>query len=908
MIEYLNNFDYLKEKYLIDDKGLLLKLAAYEQNEQQCKLQKMPASYIGKTVNSVYGFSYTSKMQTMMSFGIVWKSIINNFLNIKGLELLFNEHYYDFEWDMHLEIDFEKSEPTYYRDHMEHQIRNMYMMQVLLEKFGFSEVIKSLFSDKSSSKVSDYFLSRFNEFVKKQHFDDKKRSLLIECSKCYHKQLIKDFISKNAQYKEAIASKNNHRIIQVLLNFFEEKHFLGFSPEAKEHFFDFFKVIMDVNGKYSFKNPVSLEESTFYDWIDTESDEVLYLSYFKTYSISYIIRSAAMISALFHDISYPLCFFMNMQRRVGQYLPSMNAFTHNIEADIDRIVSVLEPSLLFVLVSESEIRSKLAKSQKKYDHGVFSAIALLLSFYESGRIHQLPIDKQLALELAALAIYNHNFSYYINDSDSTEYYRPVFTHDPISFILKICDDMQEWDRRYFELSERESFVFCPQCLSPIIKQKIYINNELNEKMVCRCKETMYHNSKFFSSRNMYTVTTCHSVDMFSVKQYEIQNLVCRLNYSLLDLLHMSQISCSYATYRAKELKKLKEILLNQCYYINKNDEGRFENIYLDYIMSSNPIFLKSKMLQMYILKKINLCISEDTDKEIMKHLDGIEELYFKFLDDIKKRTFTENHSFGSTNKDSFAVFTEEVKKKFKSFLSKDSSKTQKACSFWLYQLLYGDVITDNAQLLYEAYESVYNSFFSGTRASIVTSDSSEWKEFCEDLKNIIDDSCIAVIINSMSEHLNEIKKNKNGCREFQEMMANKVGVYLNIAGYFMKLLVGHTTPSKNEFKKQIKDSRFSLCKSGDKHFISVLDDLLDDVYSILSNQQNVYEPAKIKIEKYKKQFIPDKKVVCSIEQYRNPLNWYGSECKNYNKFAEQNLDFYSDLILFEIIGKEIEKE
>lgn len=87
-------------------------------------------------------------------------------------------------------------------------------------------------------------------------------------------------------------------------------------------------------------------------------------------------------------------------------MPSMNAFIHNTGADVDRIVSILKPSLLFTVVPERELRKMISPHADQWDHGVYSAITLLLSFYESGRISQLSADKQAAIEIAAVAIYN----------------------------------------------------------------------------------------------------------------------------------------------------------------------------------------------------------------------------------------------------------------------------------------------------------------------------------------------------------------------------------------------------------------------------------------------------------------------------------------------------------------------
>ncbi len=203
MLTYLKELNYLEEKYLVKNLSLLKKLEPFERYEQQNNLQKMPPSYIGKTVNCVYGLSYKTKRNTIDSFCYVGEKFINKFLNIKGLELLFNEHYYDFEWDMHLEIDFDKSSPTYYRDHMEHQIRNMYMMMTLLDKFGFMKTIKNILLNNKNSKVSDYVTKRYNSFIVQNNYSDERKELLWACAKEYFCNTIINFVTNDKDYKEA---------------------------------------------------------------------------------------------------------------------------------------------------------------------------------------------------------------------------------------------------------------------------------------------------------------------------------------------------------------------------------------------------------------------------------------------------------------------------------------------------------------------------------------------------------------------------------------------------------------------------------------------------------------------------------------------------------------------------------
>lgn len=913
MMNYLEEkFDYLKLKYLIDDESLLSELEKLEKNEQYGRLQKLPPSYIGKTVNSVYGFHYKSRLHSINNFSNVWRKVINNFLNIKGLELLFNEHYYDFEWDMHLEVDFEKSSSVYYRDHMEHQIRNMYMMLMMLDKYGFDKIIKENFLHNPKSKVSEYVSTRFADFIDQRSFNSERRALMLKCSKSYHLKTFSSFWDENIELDKVIRSGDKRKLIKVLFDFFKKTNFLNFNDELRDSFYSYFNT--NINGKKVFerKTQKNINKNNLISWISCSVDEeILLKAYYAEYTMNYIIYSATIISALFHDISYPLCFFMNMQRRVGQYLPSMNAFTHNTEADIDRIVSVLQPSLLFVLVSEKEIRNKLAKSQEKYDHGVFSAISLLLSFYESGRIHQLSKDKQIAIELAALAIYNHNFSYYINDKDEKEYYRPVFLQNPISFILKMCDDLQEWDRKYFELSQRSESVFCPYCLSPLVSYKKYNENgDMEERLICCCNSSNYEKEQFFSSRNMYTVTTCNSIDIEKRESGEKYNLIFRLNYNLIDLLHMSQISSTYSWYRAKELRKLKVLLLNQKYYSNDKSDNRINNIYLDYTMSNNPIFLKSKIILSYIIIAI---LGKHHIFETKEIIETFRRNVFKTFPVISKKLSVDLKKNADKQYDEDAFwdfFVSQANNSFKNELY--SLKPVDLFSLYFYNQLIESCITSNKKKLEKIVVDEYNSLHPNLQINTSKIDEYLRQISCVFEENI-ENACAEILLSlcfkyAKDEDLLSDEQIKERIIR-KESLRKKLCFYLKLASHILDSAISPPSflESEKDFISDLTQSPYSPYSGDNTRFKEVVDNLLSDTYKIISNQVNVYDSDNFDKYSYEIQYKTKKDILYSIELYCNPINWYQGSSDEYQKFSTDNLDFHSDLYLFEILGKEIKK-
>lgn len=874
MIKWLNKFDAIHQKYLIpeqSDQTLEQKVASFrvsiyplEQNEQNGFLQKMPTGFVGKTMESIYGARPQEKLQSAQAYAIVKKVFINEFLNIKGLELLFKENYYPFEWDMHLEYNFEKGESNYYRDHMEHQIRNMYMILELLnsEELGFMRNTKNILMDSAASKLSKYVSSRFKSFCDDCVLSEKRKAVLYEGALLFFsRQIFKKWNILKGMGLPDLNDKN------VLLSDYC-RHDL-FSQEIKDGGFctDIFLTLSPISeyGVWDLLNRAFLNN-------DDDKDRFV-RAYVRCYSLEYIIRSAGIISALFHDISYPLCFYMQMQKRIGEYLPSMNAFTHTEEADLDRILSLLQPSLLYTLVGGNELRDFLKKHQKKYDHGVLSSVTLLLSLYESGLIHSLPQDKQLAVELAAVAIYNHNYGYRITGDRKSTYYRPVFIQNPISYLLKMCDEMQEWNRKYFEISGDSQQVYCPDCKMPILKYaEVKFDSAVNKncdpysvqnKCFCGCKE--YDNFEFFPSRDMYVVSTCDTLQVYPVlrgSSPKEMDLVFQFGYSPMKLLHMSRISATYSWYRANELSKLKLMLSNQRFYSNETiKEGKILNIYLSYIMSNNPLFLKAIILLMYLIRCF---IGEESWK---KYLGGSDILTL-LPEEIKKAIdYLSKNIFINTKRDDISVFQKNKKQLLN--IQKDPITAA-------YLVLNKDFLP--IKEMKEQYRLRYPKGRQNIEKIL--------NDVMQSNENALIDCLISRTECTPSFGLDKIKE--------------KLKKYLELSRY---IYASFRKKQKKEDMLNALETLLNVSGSSTDSFNSLLYRLLDDFCDIISKQQNLFDgPFTIDTEKYQNQYKTEEDLPVIVEKYCYPANWYKGSPKEYNNFAEDNIDYYSDLFLFEKIS------
>lgn len=349
------------------------------------------------------------------------------------------------------------------------------------------------------------------------------------------------------------------------------------------------------------------------------------------YALEFLIRGTFIIAALFHDIGYPVVFMRENSDQLNDFIASI--FPQD-GLSFERLNELLGTSLLFTLVPKNVLKTMY----EKHDHGAFSAFILLLHFYETGTIRSLGDVKKAMIELAALAIFNHTVGNYYNDKHECGY-KPSFTSDPISYTLRFIDDLQEWERVYFEVRQSGDLIYCEKCKMPIIKKwdkdiKNAISNKaetyIDEKVtdcfnqfekellrdfdyisaalpeynmkrlyVCGCNDGKkncgvkdldnwhystgaYEKGTLFPDRRIiYTVTCTNVVHILSGNSQKFY-----LDYDPFRSFYLLTLNPHALDYRIKELKNL-------------NDQFAYqENIDLEMVsdMTNNPLMLKLRML------------------------------------------------------------------------------------------------------------------------------------------------------------------------------------------------------------------------------------------------------------------------------------------------------------------------
>lgn len=500
-MKFYREFDAIQFKYGldIDAVGYGEKYAKIENLEsafQFAELTKVEYGDVLSNLDLIYARKEKSN-DIVELFDLIRNKIIHQYINIDGLERLFSEKYIDFEWDMHLGIDYQSHEMRYYRDHFIHQIRNAYCMHKMLEELQWYKHIEKILMDPGKSKISEY-------------------------------------VCKNITQQKIYGYYNGDECVREY---------------------------------------------------DTEE------FYCKN-----IIYMASYMAALFHDIGYPEVTNALNQKRIVEYISNL----YNAEAsgyNYSRLNALLQNSLLFRVVPFREIKMRISK--EKTDHGALSAIIFLLNFYENGAIHGLPPYKKCAVEIAALAIYNHTNKYrYDKKVKEGEYVKNIFALNPISYLLRICDDMQEWGRIYFELSNRSNLIICNTCKTPIVRKRDTDGNYFY-RCNCGCKEDssetkdhgifepMFDYDSNFPYRRIYNVTVCEDLNI----EGENDVLCFGIDYKLERLLHIAYINPSYAKHRVEELNGLKKML---------DYQSDLPQMKLKYFMTANPILIKVRILEEFL--------------------------------------------------------------------------------------------------------------------------------------------------------------------------------------------------------------------------------------------------------------------------------------------------------------------
>lgn len=582
-------WDNFAKTYILPEKYSRSDITNYNQVNQPVHIEPREDASMIISTEMAYG-SLDKGMLYQDLFQKTLDKFLIEYVSIPGLSALFNEHYPEFEWSMHVNMKFKDQRNSYYRDHFIHQLRNMYMMfSVLNDEYIYKQATDSL---------TNPSICRFTEYI----------SNCMLQYRSIHQQVFKD--------------------CPVIIDAFEE-----YKKSEKQ---------------------CSFERGS------------------DCYFVRYVAHAASVIAALFHDIGYPIAYFYEIEERAVEFIPAFTALLNEGDVNFNHIKNVLGDSLLFQIVNPKQIEAKFLKR----DHGVLSALLLALNFYKNGRIHSLSIEKQVALEVGILMIYNHTLDFlYCDEKSKSSLYKLQFARDPLSWLFRFCDDAQEWDREYFEIGSTPNLLFCPKCHTPLLKHtknsyefdeafqnvEKYLDKDRQEKCDtphttdndthqkeesantnfyawpdltgidrynCRCGQQVsqeFKRFRWFERRQIITVSVCDNVtiqERFQIAEgssasKDIGYLHINFHYDPYKQLRLCTIHHKFSEYRAKDLLKVKRFLQLQSFLV---DEKGYKRVVLEHNLSSNPFLLKAMIWWEYfqgIEERIDITKSGEIEREIL---------------------------------------------------------------------------------------------------------------------------------------------------------------------------------------------------------------------------------------------------------------------------------------------------
>ncbi|MCI8464399.1 MAG: hypothetical protein HFI63_00840 [Lachnospiraceae bacterium] len=331
----------------------------------------------------------------------------------------------------------------------------------------------------------------------------------------------------------------------------------------------------------------------------------------KQNTLREIIYKSYFAAALFHDIGYPLAHYFRASEQIQQFVPFFKIVNPGVKTEFPEIKAILNNSLLFRTIDAQEIKKKYENN----DHGCLSAISFLMNFYFSGSIYNLGKGEKnrCIVEMAAVAIYKHTDKF--NGAD-----RMIFSRDPISYLVRICDDMQEWQRFMVLIEDTHNYLMCTDC-GRIIHPGVDDAREYE----CDCGK-QFRKITAHENKKVNYVDLCDSLTL----SFEKETIVVDLHYNYYRQIELILSDYQGVIFREKGLQELHRMLQVQKY---------IPKIELRYMLSNNPVYLIQKMIEESMKDdgSIRQWIDHMKEGERKEHLSDFYEEYQRLLPEVKQK-------------------------------------------------------------------------------------------------------------------------------------------------------------------------------------------------------------------------------------------------------------------------------
>lgn len=328
-----------------------------------------------------------------------------------------------------------------------------------------------------------------------------------------------------------------------------------------------------------------------------------------------IVFKSYLLAAMFHDVGYPIEYYLRESRQIQKFIPFYKIIDSNIKTEFVEIKSILIDSQLFSVIDNDEIEKKYSKN----DHGVFSAISFLYNFYLSGSIFSMSIIDRCIIEIAAIAIYNHTNKYKGNE-------RMIFNNDPISYLLRTCDDLQEWSRFSLCVDNTSNMLRC-KCYGMFEREEL--SEERSEiKYICQTCGESFTKVTSLEYKKIHYLSLCNEMKISK----ENGNINVEIKYDLYKQLELLLNDYTSVKYRNDDLENVKKALKFQ---------NNLPDIKVDKFLSNNPCILTRRILgieeDIIVITKESLMNENEKYKIIVMEITKFnKKIIDDFINEINK--------------------------------------------------------------------------------------------------------------------------------------------------------------------------------------------------------------------------------------------------------------------------------
>lgn len=572
----------------------ILKLAQRMSTGNDCALpQNSSTSPLLHNLKFIYGNTYGSNWGVVKAYRDTREKIVEQYVCIRGMEQLFDEIYFQFEWNMHVTPDFVKGNESLYRDHFLHQSKNAWMGYEFLQRIGWMQYCVEWLNGAQNKKIAMYVNKAIQEEMIRQKTAD---TATID-----HPldKLLSIYVRALNQKTSGLLDGETREITKTVLCEAIEWNRAGFTFKEKK------EAVLRALVRFN------------------------------------LIKTTWFIATLLHDIGYPLSHFHTNLKQIAHFIPSMEWQDPTDIRSFEHYKCRLKNSLLFKVIHEDTLKDEFTKNI----HGTLSAIMMLNHFYEQGTVHTFSPLQQCAVDWAAVCIQQHTQKFQASTLNPKEKYSmDRVSNNPLGYLLRLVDDLQEYGRFYFQIDGFHTVMFCSKCGYPmksksglaeshdarsngedllaqmdldylgdgeVLEHSCFNKNPIR-RYYCACSENestdlagndVPHQARqilqcrTFDSRRINTIRFCNQVAvMFDKSLGKIvrigEPVRITLRYDLWAMLELTRMNPRFLQARIAPNNEIKRMLLRQ---------SELPRYMLYFMISVNPVLLKTEILYEYIL-------------------------------------------------------------------------------------------------------------------------------------------------------------------------------------------------------------------------------------------------------------------------------------------------------------------